>query len=171
MPQPSPHDALVKRVFSRPDTAAPYLASVLPAELTAVLDLAALELERGTFVDPDLSERLTDLLYLVPLRGEGKAFVYVLVEAQSTVIPDMALRLFVYLGRIWDDWRAKHPGQTRPPAILPVVLLVCLGGIQFERGRLREAERALSRALELEPRPWTCVYLGRTGAERRASAP
>ena len=87
-----PHDALARRSLSRPHLAGPYLASVLPAELLVELDLTALELVEGTFIDPALSERQTDFVYKVDFSGRT-AFLYVLLEHQRCVDPVMALRL------------------------------------------------------------------------------
>ncbi|MBN2193850.1 MAG: Rpn family recombination-promoting nuclease/putative transposase [Polyangiaceae bacterium] len=48
----TPHDSLVKRVFSVREDAIGELRSVLPPEVSAALDLERLEVEEGTFVDP-----------------------------------------------------------------------------------------------------------------------
>lgn len=101
--------------------AGPYLASVLPTELLEELDLTALELVEGTFIDPALSERQTDFVYKVDFSGRT-AFLYVLLEHQRCVDPIMALRLYVYTARVLDRWLHDHPTERRVPPILPVVL-------------------------------------------------
>ena len=53
----------------------------------------------GSFVDEDLSAVHSDLLYRVQLAGRP-AFVYVLLEHQSTVDTLMPLRLLGYLVRV-----------------------------------------------------------------------
>ena len=48
--------------------------------------------------------------------------LYLLFEHQSTDDPLMAFRLLRYMVRIWDEHLRDHPGATRLPAILPLVL-------------------------------------------------
>ena len=62
------------------------------------------------------------MLLTAPMRGRP-AFVYVLFEHQSTVEPDMPLRLLGYMHAIWSRWRRENPKRTaRLPPIVPVVL-------------------------------------------------
>ncbi|MBK7156737.1 MAG: Rpn family recombination-promoting nuclease/putative transposase [Sandaracinaceae bacterium] len=62
------HDAFFKRIFSNPEYAAGELASVLPPELVAAIDLGKHVLMPGSFVDDAMKQRHTDLL-LVPCWG------------------------------------------------------------------------------------------------------
>ena len=96
-----PHDALFRHVFSRTENAAGELRAVLPAALSARIDWASLRLVDGRFVDPELADRLTDLLFAANIAGR-EAFVYLLLEHQSTIDLLMPLRLLRYLLRIWD---------------------------------------------------------------------
>src|SRR5689334_4920191 len=59
----TPHDALFKAVFSRPERAAEELRHVLGPALARAIDLATLRLEPGSVVDELLRERHTDLLF------------------------------------------------------------------------------------------------------------
>ena len=96
---PNPHDSLVQTVFSDLENAAGELRSVLPAAVVDKLNWTTLKLEPGTFVDPELRDRHTDLLYSVELKGSpspkpgrGKrgsarrVFLYVLLEHQSSCL-------------------------------------------------------------------------------------
>jgi hypothetical protein len=51
-----------------------------------------------------------------------EAFVYVLLEHQSTVDDNMGFRLLRYEVRIWERWQADHPGVVKLPVIVSVVL-------------------------------------------------
>jgi predicted transposase/invertase (TIGR01784 family) len=117
----SPHDALFKYVFSQPEHAASELRSVLPAEVAGRLDWNSLELQPASFVDERLSGRQADLLFTVRCE-ERPAYVYVLLEHQSTCDPLMAFRLLRYLVRIWDAFLVAHPDATCLPAIVPIVV-------------------------------------------------
>ncbi len=119
----TPHDSLVKRVFTVREDAIGELRSVLPPELLTALDLDKLELEEGSFVDPELVQRHLDLLYSVPLAdGRGEAFVYVLFEHQSSDDPMMAFRMLVYMVRVWEHYIREHEGVRELPLIVPLVL-------------------------------------------------
>jgi len=119
----TPHDSLVKRVFSVREDAIGELRSVLPPEIVEALDLDGLEVQEGSFVDPALVQRHLDLLYSVPLKsGGGSAFVYALFEHQSSDDPLMAFRMLAYMVRIWEKYLRDHEGARELPVIVPLVL-------------------------------------------------
>lgn len=118
----TPHDALFKQTFSDPRHAEGLLRAVLPSALASRVAWASLAAVPGSFVDPQLAQRHTDLLFRADFAGRS-AFLYVLVEHQSTPDPLMAYRLAAYLVRIWERWLAEQPGKPRAlPAIVPVVV-------------------------------------------------
>lgn len=115
------HDALFKSTFSQVEHAAGMLKLALPENVATKVRWSTLRLASGEFVDQHLSERKTDLLFEVELEG-AKAYLSILFEHQSTAEPMMALRLFTYVGRIWDRWRLANPKEKRAPLVLPIVL-------------------------------------------------
>jgi len=117
-----PHDALFKAVFSQAEHAAGLLSTVLPAALCARLDWSTLARSAGAFIDPQLAERRSDLLFSVRTRQGSMVLLYVLIEHQSEPDPWMALRLHGYVHRIWEHWRREHGAAERLPAVLPVVV-------------------------------------------------
>jgi predicted transposase/invertase (TIGR01784 family) len=119
---PNPHDALFKAVLGKPEHARGALRSVVPAVLAEALDWSTLARSAGSFVDPVLRERHTDLLFSVSWRGGGEALIYLLFEHQSTSDDRMAFRLLRYLVRIWEGWGAEHPRWQVLPLVIPVVL-------------------------------------------------
>ena len=140
---PTPHDALVKATYSDPARAAAHLASVLPPEVVARLDLSRLEVLPGTYIHPDLAESSSDLLYSVGLRSGGSLLVYLLFEHQSSVDRLMALRLVLYAARVLDRWWSEHPEAVVVPPILPLVL--------YHGERSWTVGRSLSDAWGLDP--------------------
>jgi Putative transposase, YhgA-like len=101
---PTPHDSVFRRIFAVPANAASQQRAVLPPELAARLDLARLAPVPGSFVDEALRWRHSDLLFTAPLDGHD-AFVYVLIEHQSSDDPLMAFRVLRYVTRIWDQYK------------------------------------------------------------------
>jgi hypothetical protein len=118
---PSPHDAVFRRIFGVPANAASQLDAVLPPDLVRRLDLGRLASVPGSFVDEALRWRHSDVLFTAPLDGYD-AFVYVLIEHQSSDDPLMAFRMLRYVTRIWDQYEREHPGTRRLPAVIPLVV-------------------------------------------------
>jgi predicted transposase/invertase (TIGR01784 family) len=117
----NPHDHFFKAVFSEPALAGDFLAHHLPAEVLPLLDLARLEIRKDSFIDPDLAEHRSDLLYAVPLADGAPGDVYVLFEHKSYPEPAIVLDLLRYLVRIWEQWRREHSGEPLP-VIVPLML-------------------------------------------------
>ncbi len=86
----NPHDVFFKEVFSRTDVAVDFLAHYLPPEVVKALDLQSLELVKDSFVDPELQEHFSDLLYRIKLKRGGRAFIYLLLEHKSAPVAETA---------------------------------------------------------------------------------
>lgn len=119
--QPNPHDAVFRRVLGEPVNAASQLRAVLPAGVADRLDLDRLARVSGSFVDAALRWRHSDLLFTAPVEGR-EAFLYVLIEHQSSTDPLMPFRMLRYVVRIWERYLAEHPEATRLPAVIPLVV-------------------------------------------------
>jgi len=115
------HDAFFKAMFSQPEQAAGELQLVLPPALAARIDFASLTLCPGSFVNDELSQQHTDLLFSAPLAGRD-TFFYVLFEHKSDPDALTAFQLLRYMVRIWEDFLKTRPNAKRLPAIIPVVL-------------------------------------------------
>jgi len=105
---PQPHDRLVKWAFARQQTAESCLRCMLPAALADSLDWRTLSAQPASFVDPDLADSHSDLLYAVrPHGSKGRALLlYLLFEHQSSPDRWMALRLASYTLQIQRRWLA-----------------------------------------------------------------
>jgi len=111
----TPHNALFNRVFGKPENAASELKLVLPAHVSALIEWPTLELCPGSFVDAQLAERHTDLLFSVRCSGRD-ALIYILFEHQSTTDWFMPFRLLCYIIRIWEAFLRDNPHAKRLPA-------------------------------------------------------
>jgi hypothetical protein len=121
---PNPHDALFRRTFEDVGHAAAELRAALPPALIAKLELSALELLPGTFIDPELATSQSDLLFATRFRGHP-ARIYLLFEHQSHVDVLMALRLLKYVVNMLDRHVTEHGGGAASlplPVVIPVVL-------------------------------------------------
>lgn len=108
----NPHDAMFKEIYAKPEHAAGALRAVVPAVVGESLDWATLARCPGSFVDPALRERHTDLLFSAGWRGAGEALVYLLYEHQSSPDGQMAFRLLRYQVRIREPGAANIPTRS-----------------------------------------------------------
>jgi predicted transposase YdaD len=138
----NPHDAVFRRMLGEPANAASQLRAVLPTELVDKLDLGQLTRIPGSFVDTKLRWRHSDLLFTAPLAGR-KAFVYVLMEHQSSTDKLMPLRMLRYIVRIWERFLADHPKAQRLPPVIPLVV--------HHNRRAWDAPTQLADLLDLDP--------------------
>ena len=96
------------------------MRDIVDPTLAGELVWSTMTLKPGSFVRSDLSTKYTDLLFSVEVMGGGSAFVYILLEHQSTSDRDMPLRMLGYMVEIWERRRRNHAGAL--PPIVPVVL-------------------------------------------------
>jgi len=115
------HDAFFKQVLSQPDLAGTFLRERLPPELAELLGPEPPELVPGSFVDEDLRQHHSDLLYRVRFKTGGGAFAYVLMEHKSA--PDRAARLQLlrYVVRLLTQWYARND-KLPLPTVLPLLV-------------------------------------------------
>ncbi len=118
------HDALYHRFFSDPAIVAQLLREFVAGPWLEGLDLDGLERVSTKFHADTGEQRAGDMVWRVPTREGGDAYVMLLLEFQSKPDHWMALRMMVYAGLIWQQLiREKRllPDGKLPP-ILPVVL-------------------------------------------------
>jgi len=114
------HDSLFRWAFSESQRVAALLAVVLPPGLSRIVNWRAIEKVPVELLDKDLSERRPDMVWRLPLHGR-RAWLYVILEHQSTTVRWMGLRVFDYQRRVWEWWIDRHPWARHLP---PVVALV-----------------------------------------------
>jgi hypothetical protein len=120
------HDNLVKHAFSDVENARGVLATALPAAIVSRIDLSSLSLRPGSFVDENLEDLYSDLLYAARISGR-ETLLYLLWEHKSAPEPFTPLQVMRYMVRIWDQHLASLPkkkrGEVRKlPVIVPIVL-------------------------------------------------
>ncbi|KJV80286.1 putative permease [Rickettsia hoogstraalii str. RCCE3] len=113
------HDALVKKILTEKIAAQEFLEYYLPIEFKSLVDLTKIKVEKESFVENDLKRRYSDIIYSVKTKDNEKAFVYVLIEAQSTCDHWMTLRLWKYMLLLCER-HAKD--KNRLPLICPLLI-------------------------------------------------
>ena len=127
---PTPHNNLFHFALTHAPSAKGLIESQFPAEVLRELELDSLQLEKESFVDADLREKYSDVLWSVRLvqadrhQRAGKkpgrfAYVYILLEHKSEPDRLTALQLLTYIVRIWE--RQVREGLDLCP-VLPLVV-------------------------------------------------
>lgn len=109
------------------------LLQILNPALADHLDFTHAERINRSFIPADLQKRESDLIFRAsyahgPVEPTREVLVYILLEHQSLPDPEMGLRLFGYMGQLWDNqrraWRdtALPQERRRLHPILPIVL-------------------------------------------------
>lgn len=91
----TPHDAVFKSFLRHPDTARDFIDIHLPAPLRKLCDLTTLKLEPNSFIDENLRQYYSDILWSVKTE-EGMGYIYVVIEHQSKAEELMAFRMMRY---------------------------------------------------------------------------
>ncbi|RPD93198.1 Rpn family recombination-promoting nuclease/putative transposase [Candidatus Pantoea deserta] len=115
---PTPHDATFRQFLTQPEIARDFMELHLPAELRALCDLSTLKLESGSFVEDDLRQYFSDVLYSLKTTA-GDGYVHVLIEHQSSPDRHMAFRLMRYAVAAMQ--RHLEAGHRKLPLVIPVL--------------------------------------------------
>ena len=117
-----PHDNAFYSAMSDLRVARDFLEHHLPAVVREKIDFNTLRMHPTTFVDPQLRKLVTDVLYSAEFKdGKNQAFLYVLIEHQSTPDKLMPLRTIEYTCRILNHYTKQHKPGTPLPVVIPLV--------------------------------------------------
>ena len=145
-----PHDHLFRSVFGEKAEAAGLLRAHLPEAVSRELLWSSLQWQSVSFIDERLRDSESDLLYAIERKGGGApAWLYVLLEHQSTPDAWLRLRLLKYSIRIWERDRRRHPNEEQLRPIVPLVWY------QGERGWRHACE--FSELFSADVRQWPGV--------------
>lgn len=119
---PTPHDAAFRQFLTQPEIARDFMDIHLPPALRAICDLSTIKLESGSFVEDDLRQYFSDVLYSLKTTAGDNSYVYVLIEHQSTPDKHMAFRLLRYAVAAMQ--RHLEAGHKKLPLVIPVLFYV-----------------------------------------------
>ena len=115
---------MIKIAYNDLENARSLLADRLPDKVLNLLDLNTLEISKDSFIEKDLAQYYSDILYKVNLTDGSQGFIYVLFEHKSYYDKFVHLQLLEYMVKIWRLHIKQHETQ---PDYLPIVipLLIC----------------------------------------------
>lgn len=115
----TPHDATFQQFLRQPDIARDFIELHLPVDLCAVCDLSSLKLECSSFVEENLRQYFSNVLYSMKTSTGDDGYVHILIEHQSTPDKHMAFRLIRYAVAAMQ--RHLDAGHKKLPLVVPVL--------------------------------------------------
>ena len=123
---PDFHDSSMKLWFDFPRVVKDMLRGFMPPNLAGAFDFESLEQLSAQYVDDDMRQNRGDMVWRIRFRyGESEEWLYLLLllEFQSTVDRNMALRVHAYTARMYTKMlRGKMPEDGKLPPVLPIVI-------------------------------------------------
>ena len=124
-----PHDASYKKLLAHKEVMAHLAQGYFPDDLSEKFDWDSLELAPTEHTTGDLRRRTNDLVWRLRRRnarsdGEESAYLFVMLEFQSSPDRHMAVRMLTYVGAFYEDLiaHADLPQGPKLPEVLPVVI-------------------------------------------------
>ena len=115
----TPHDATFRQFLKLPAIARDFMEIHLPAKLRALCDFNTLKLENGSFVEENLRQYFSDILYSLKTVGGTTGYIQVLIEHQSSPDKHMAFRLIRYAVAAMQNH--LDAGHDKLPLVIPVL--------------------------------------------------
>ncbi|MDQ8040102.1 MAG: Rpn family recombination-promoting nuclease/putative transposase [Rickettsiella sp.] len=95
-----------------------FFQAYLPEKIKKRCDFSTHKIEPGSFIDDNLSQHHSDILYSLNIEGH-KGYIYIDVEHQSTPQELMPIRMFRYkLGITKQHLDQRH---KKAPAVIPII--------------------------------------------------
>ncbi|MBS0421599.1 MAG: Rpn family recombination-promoting nuclease/putative transposase [Proteobacteria bacterium] len=115
------HDAFFKQVLGDPELAGRFLREHLPAAVVEQLGPEMPEPLPASFVDEELRQHHSDLLFRLRLKAGGDAFAYLLLEHKSSCDDGTRLQLLRYVVRLLTTLYEQNGGTLPLPPVVSVV--------------------------------------------------
>ncbi len=115
------HDGFFRETFGKKNIAKGYLQEQLPTEISRLIDFDTLTITKDSFVDKELRNHFSDLLYRANYKGQD-LYLYLLFEHKSYPDHWVSLQLLRYFVKIWEQYRKQNPKEKQLPVIIPLVL-------------------------------------------------
>ncbi|MEF2228695.1 MAG: Rpn family recombination-promoting nuclease/putative transposase [Candidatus Cardinium sp.] len=101
------HDGLAKKILSDPVAAQEFLDHYLPDSCKALLDMNTLKIEKESYIEDNLKQKFSDLVFSIKTKNNEKAFVYALVEAEVSPKYWTAFKLWEYIFLLLERHKKK----------------------------------------------------------------
>jgi len=116
----NPHDSLFKRTLGDKEVAVDFLENYLPNSILKEIDLTDIKVAKDSFIDKELEEIFSDILYNVSIDGK-EGFVYLLFEHKSYFDKMTPVQMLGYILDIWKLYNKQNKNEKLPP-IIPILI-------------------------------------------------
>lgn len=116
----NPHDSLFKRTLGDKEVAVDFLENYLPNSILKEIDLTDIKVAKDSFIDKELEESFSDILYNVSIDGK-EGFVYLLFEHKSYFDKMTPVQMLGYILDIWKLYDKQNKNEKLPP-IIPILI-------------------------------------------------
>jgi len=116
----NPHDSLFKRTLGDKEVAVDFLENYLPNSILKEIDLTDIKVAKDSFIDKELEESFSDILYNVSIDGK-EGFVYLLFEHKSYFDKMTPVHMLGYILDIWKLYNKQNKNEKLPP-IIPILI-------------------------------------------------
>lgn len=116
----NPHDSLFKRTLGDKEVAVDFLENYLPNSILKEIDLTDIKVAKDSFIDKELEESFSDILYNVSIDGK-EGFVYLLFEHKSYFDKMTPVQMLGYILDIWKLYNKQNKNEKLPP-IIPILI-------------------------------------------------
>ena len=116
----NPHDKFFKETFGNVTVTKDFLNNYLPQNIMNIIDIDTLEPQKDSFINEELQEEFSDLLFRVNINNKG-GYLYFLFEHKSYTSRGIAFQLLKYMIEIWET-KIKKEGINELPVIIPLVI-------------------------------------------------
>ena len=118
---PQPHDAFFKQGLSHPGVSTDFLKAHLKDKAIQMIDWkVSPSMANTNFVDVELRQFYSDLVFQCKLRDKRDAYVYLLVEHQTAPDKLMSFRVLLYICLLMNEHLKK--GNDKLPVVLNLLL-------------------------------------------------
>lgn len=119
--QNNPHDRFFKELFSSIEVIESFIKQYLPQNILNKLNLATIEITKDTYVDKELKEHFSDILYRVQFYSRN-SFLYLLFEHKSYLDRWTGFQLLRNMVKIWELYLKQNKRVRVLPVIIPIVI-------------------------------------------------
>ena len=120
MPKKHIHDSAYKYIFSNKRIFYQLIKSFVKEDFVRDLDLKNIDLLDKSFISEEFLARESDVLYRIKLKNKT-AYIYILLEFQSTVDKSIPVRMFSYILQFY-DLLYRNSTKDKLPCVFPVLL-------------------------------------------------
>ncbi|PKL15214.1 MAG: hypothetical protein CVV49_21745 [Spirochaetae bacterium HGW-Spirochaetae-5] len=115
----NPHDKFFKEVFQDTDNVIDFIRGVFPEQIRDRLDFDTLYSDGTSYVDEELSEVFSDIVYTCIYNGKTNIKITLLFEHKSYYDKYHKMQILKYMVRIWESARKN---KIEPCPVISVVV-------------------------------------------------